>query len=112
MIRPSWTATTFAFEALIRSTSCSGGSVCGRLLAPRAAAEAGAGAGELPGSCDALTELAGASAFDAPDDSPVAVAFAVALDRVGSSAPQPTCLPVTGRRASISPVSVATTERG
>jgi hypothetical protein len=44
-----------------------------------------------------------------------AFAFAVALDGdagAGSSGPQETCLPVTGRRASTRPVSVAITALG
>src|SRR5947209_17911822 len=114
MMRPSWTATTLALGALIRSTSCSGGSLCGRALPrPLVATDAGEGAA-APGAWAALaasaTGLAGALA--ALDGSPAAVALPVALERAGSNSPQPTCLPVTGSRPSIRPVRVATTERG
>jgi len=74
------------------------------------AALTGAGADTEPG-VDPAAALDGAVCA-APA---TAFAFAVALDgdgAAGSSAPHDTCLPVTGRRASTRPVSVAITDLG
>ena len=106
MTRPSWTATTCASGAVVSPTSCRG-----RAAAREAAAAAGAGAAVEPG------EPAGEPAA-APDPlavsplSGVALPVAVELDGVVGSVFQATCLPVTGMRPSIRPVSVAITALG
>src|SRR5271156_2066424 len=111
--RPSCTATTEAFGALISSTNCGAASAFSAPLAAPAAAAVGEGAGTEPGTdpvaaveplsftdpaAAALASLEPVFAFVA-----TAFAFAVALDAdagAGSSAPHDTCLPVTGKRAS------------
>src|SRR5277367_4869879 len=110
-MRPSCTATTEAFGVLISSTNCGAASAFSAPLAAPEAAAVGDGAATEPG-----VESLGGAALDAVFASPAtAFAFAVALDGdagAGSSAPQETCLPVTGRRASTRPVRVAITDLG
>src|SRR5665213_268279 len=120
-IRPSCTATTAALGALTRSTNRGAALAFVAPLVAAAPAAVGAGGGTEPGvdpPTGALLVgalLVGAllvPVFAAPV---TAVAFAVALDGdagVGSSEPHATCLPVTGNRASTSPVSVAITDLG
>src|SRR5262245_43069236 len=106
---PSWTATTEALGALTSSTS-RGASGCppAAPLTPAAAAE-GEGAVEGPG-------VAGWGAPAPVADAPlgIAVAFAVALEEgsEGTGPPQEIFGPVTGRRASIRPVSDAIVDFG
>src|SRR5260370_32453518 len=109
--RPSCTATTDAFGALIRSTSCSG---AGAALALAAEAE-GAAAGDEPGvaGCAAEAPLdAGEPVLAAVGDPPSDEAFAVALEGEAAAGAQATRLPVTGTRPSVRPVRVAITLLG
>src|SRR5436305_14174142 len=106
-MRPFSTATTCALAALVSVESRGGWA-----LAPFAAAVAGLGAALDPGveAEDALPTPLAACVGD------TAAAPAVALEpavRTGAgTGPHARRLPVTGRRPSTSPVSVAITERG
>src|SRR5271168_1006186 len=127
--RPSCTATTEAFGALISSTNCGAASAFSAPLAAPDPAAVGDGAGTEPGTDPAAVVVESLCAVEPAAGAPVsldpvsglpattALAFAVALDGdaeagAGSSAPQEICLPVTGRRASTRPVSVAITDLG
>src|ERR1019366_1746333 len=125
-MRPSCTATTEAFGALISSTNCGAALAASDPLTASDAAAVGEGAGTEPGTDAAAafeplvpaepagTALAALAALEPIFALPVtAFAFAVALEAdVGSSEPHATCLPVTGKRASTRPVSVAITDLG
>ncbi len=124
-MRPSCTATTDAFGELIRSTSCSGCAATARAARALAAAAAavGDGAGAEPGTLVAAAAGLGAAPAGVVEAAPAgagaaavpvsAVAPAVALDGdAAGSGSQATCLPVTGRRPSTRPVSVAITAFG
>ena len=119
-IRPSCTATTCAFGALVMSTNRSAALFVDAPLA----ALAGAGAAEEPGAAAEDPEAAcpaetpGVAAPVGLADGETALAPAVALDGEGSGtvAPveagrssQPMRLPVTGGRPSTRPVRVAIT---
>src|SRR4051794_19893038 len=99
--RPSWTATTDAFGALVRSTIWSFGAGCP--WAAAAAAAAGETAEPAPGADFAAGVLG-------------AVAWAVALDAEGASSVRAALHsseePSTGGRPSTRPVSVAITAFG
>src|ERR1039458_4603366 len=117
-MRPSCTATTEAFGALISSTNCGAALAASDPLTASDAAAVGEGAGTEPGTDAAAAfeplvpaepPAAAAAALEPIFALPVtAFAFAVALEAdVGSSEPHATCLHVTGKRASTRPVSVA-----
>ena len=106
-MRPSWEATTVAFGELVRSTSCNGAAAFFSFFgdAPAAAAVGdGAAAGlAVTGAESLAADLAGAA---------LVVAVELDGDETEESAPHATPLPLTGRRPSVSPVSVAITDFG
>src|SRR5580704_11758847 len=105
-MRPSCTATTEALGGLVRSTNCKG---CATTFAPAAAPAA---AGDS-GAADAAPGVAALEAPAATDGTAAAPAVALEAGTAGVLiAVQATCLPVTGRRPSIRPVSVAITAFG
>ncbi len=116
-MRPSATATTAAFGALIKSTNCVAALAALVPAAAAAAAAVGDGGGTDPGvaapALDPATAAAPAApwpvlpAFAAP-----ATAFALAVALEEESEPHASCLPFTGKRASTRPVSVAITDFG